>query len=428
MVRITTQVTQAENPAGPFPELPNGLRYVARQPILDLRGQVRGYELLFRSGPEEAFRGDGDLATRTMLDNMVIFGLDQLSCGLTAFVNCTGESLISGMVEVLPPAGTVLEVLESVEPTEELVAACKRLKGLGFRIALDDFTWKPGIDPLLELADYIKVDFLATGPEKRRELLWHLHRTKAILLAEKIETQEDYRQACEEGFTFFQGYYFYRPILLKNRKVPANSLLHLDLLKQVQCEPLNVPQLSHLIKRDPALTLRMLKLANSPFFGIRQEVRSIQMALVVMGDEMLRRVLTLAIASEWNAGRPSAILHVAFVRGRFCELAASLCGLAPTEQYLLGMLSLLPAMLRLSMRELTPTLPLRGAIREALEGNSNRERILLDWLEHYERAEWVACDAVAEAGCLNQMQMAKYYTQAVLWAEAALGETSSPGV
>ena len=397
---------------------------MARQPILDLLGKVHGYELLYRDGPQEAFSGDGDLATCTMLDNVVIFGMEQLTGGLPAFVNCTSESLIERFVEVLPPNSAVLEILESLELTGGLIASCKRLKAGGFRIALDDFSWRPGIEPLVELADYIKVDYLATGAEERRGLLRRLQGSKCILVAEKIETPEDFQLARNEGFKLFQGYYFCRPTLMKSRKIPANCMLHMKILKQLQCEPLELGQLSQLIKLDPSLTFRLLRLANSPICAVRQKVRSIQSALVVMGDEMLSRVLTLAVASEWNAGRPPVILNLAFTRGRFCELAAKPCGLDPTEQYLLGMLSLLPAMLSLPMEELTPLLPFRDEIRDALLGAGNRERSLLHWVERYEHGDWAGCDAVAEANGLNRDEMIRCYADAVVWAEAAVHSAS----
>ncbi len=417
---MAAQTMPAGTPRSASPEQTGGLRYVARQPILDLRGRVHGYELLFRNGPEAAFRGDGDRATRTMLDNTVIFGLGQLTGELPAFVNCTREALIERLVEVLPPASTVLEVLESLEPTEELIAACKDLKQKGFRIALDDFVWKPQLEPLVKLADYIKVDFLAMSAGDRHSLLRRLQGSKAILVAEKIETQEDYQLACEEGLTLFQGYYFCHPVLLKNRTIPSNCMLHMEILKQLQCDPLEVRQLGQLIKRDPSISLRLLRLANSPICAIRQEVRSLEAAVVMMGDEMLRRVLTLAIATEWSAGRSPAILHVVLVRGRFCELAAGLCALTPTEQYMLGMLSLLPAMLRIPMAELAPALPLREEIRQALQGTPNPERCLLEWLENNEQGNWAACDAVVLANRLNHEQLIQCYADAVVWAEAAL--------
>jgi len=407
-------------PETPPPEAPGGVRYLARQPILDLRGRVHGYELLFRSGPEMAFRGDGNLATRTMLDNTVIFGLEQLSGGLPAFVNCTSESLTEDLVHVLPPGMTVLEILESLEPTPRLIHACQRLKASGFRLALDDFVWKPELRPLVELADYIKVDFAINSPKQRKRLLEQLSSVTVALVAEKVETQDEYRQACEEGFTLFQGYYFCRPVLMKNSKVPPNRLLHIEILQMMRAKDLDLRKLTRLVKRDASLTYRLLRLVNSPICAVRQEVRSIQSALLAVGEDTFRRIATLAITSELGANQPAEVLRMAFLRGQFCELAAGECALDPTEQYLLGMLSMLPAMLQLPMDELAPTLPLREEIREALKGAPNLERCLLGWLESHERGNWVACDILAEVHGLDQERLLALYGEAVLWAEAAL--------
>lgn len=403
-----------------LPELAEGLRYTARQPILDLHGRVHGYELLFRSGPEDVFRGDGVIATRTMLDNTVIFGLERMTGGLPAFVNCTEEALTGNLVNVLPSSMTVLEILENLQPTKELIDVCRRLKISGYRLALDDFTWAPEFTPLLALADYVKVDFTLTGPEERRKLIERLREHAVALVAEKVETQKEYKQACAEGFTLFQGYYFCRPELIENRKVPVNHLSYLEILQLLRSESIDLRKLTRLVKRDAALTYRLLRLVNSPLNALRQEVRSVQAALLAVGEDSFRRIATLAITSELSAGRPAEILRMAFVRGRFCELAAELCGLDPTEQYLLGMLSLLPAMLRLPMEELAPTLALREEIRTALLGRECPERVLLSWMEHQERGDWAACDALAAANGLDAEQLGRSYAAAVLWAEDTL--------
>jgi len=401
-------------------ELAGELCYVARQPILDLRGRVHGYELLFRAGPEAAFRGDGNQATRTMLDNAVIFGLEKLTGGVPAFVNCTQETLTGDLVHVLPAGMAVLEILESVEPTPGLIDACRKLKASGFRLALDDFTWKKDFDPLVELADYVKVDFIQSGVQERKSLLRRLSGATVALIAEKIETQEEYKQACQEGFRLFQGYYFCRPVLLKGSKIPANRLFQIEILQLLRSDVIDLRKLTQLMKRDASLTYRLLRLVNSPMCAIRQEVRSIQAALLAVGEDTFRRIATLAIASEFNAGQPAEILRMAFVRGRFCELAAGQCALDATEQYLLGMLSLLPAMLRLPMNELVAALPLRREICEALQGISNSERTLLQWLEFYELGDWDACDTADRADGLNQAQLLRCYAEAVIWAEDVL--------
>jgi c-di-GMP-related signal transduction protein len=397
-----------------------GLRYVARQPIMDRRARVHGYELLFRAGPETAFRGDGDLATRTMLDNTVMFGLERLTGGLPAFVNCTREALTEELVNVLPPSMTVLEILESLEPTPDLIAACRKLKRAGFRLALDDFIWEPRFEPLVELADYIKVDVTLTGAAERKRLLKRLDGVAVALLAEKVETQEEYKQACDEGFTLFQGYYFCRPVLMENRKVPSNRLSHIEILQWLRSDTIELPKLTQLVKRDASLTYRLLRLVNSPMCAVRQEVNSIRSALLAVGEQTFRRIATLAITSELSGKQPAEVLKMAFVRGRFCEVAAGLYGLDATEQYLMGLLSLLPAMLRRPMAELTPALPLRNEIRRALEGATSPERSLLAWLEFHERGDWVACDGVVQAYGLNQHALMNCYAEAMLWAEDAL--------
>lgn len=396
------------------------LRYVARQPILDLRGKVHGYELLFRGGPEAIFRGDGDFATQTMIDNSVVFGLEKLTSGLPAFVNCTAETLIKEQVGLLPPTMTVLEILETVEPEPALIAACRHLKSLGYRLALDDFVWRPALEPLIQIADYIKVDFLISGEAERREMLGRLGGTPLALIAEKVESQEEYQRARAEGFKLFQGFYFCRPVLFTRRTVPANKLLHLELLRLLQEATLDLHKLSELVKRDASLTYRLLRLVNSPACAVRQEVRSISGALIAVGDDIFRRIATLAIMSELNADQPTEILRMAFIRARFCELASPLCGLNALEQYLVGMFSMMPAMLQAPMDDVVTALPLREKVRNALLGEANRERHLLDWLEANERGEWRRCDGAAAALGRNGDELHRCYTDAVLWAEDIL--------
>jgi|ERR1700733_4158866 c-di-GMP-related signal transduction protein len=398
-------------------ELPGSSRFVARQPILDLRGRIHGYELLYRKGTETAFSGDCELASRTVLDDTVLFGLERFTGGSLAFINCTSETLTEDLVSVLPSGMAVLELLETVEPSADLIAACTNLKAAGFKLALDDFVWEPKFAPLVELANYIKVDYLLTGPEERQELIRQLKGKRVVLLAEKVETLEQYKQACFEGFSLFQGYYFCRPELVQNRKVPSNHFAHFEILHLLQADPIDWDKLSKAVKRDQSLTYRLLRLVNSVGYAVREEVRSVRSALVLLGEENFRRVATLAIATELNTGRPPEILKMAMIRARFCELAAKLCGFIANEQYLLGMLSLLSAMLAVPMEELTPELPLRREIRDALQGTVNREGRMLEWLKGHECGDWVTCEEIVESSRLRQGEVDKCYTEAVFWAE-----------
>jgi len=396
------------------------LRYVARQPILDRHGRVYGYELLFRSGRVAEYCGEGDLATRTMLDNSMMFGMTKLTGGPPAFVNCTLESLTESLVEVLPPAMTVLEVLETLEPTAELVGACRKLKTQGFRIALDDFVWKPGIERLLEVADFVKVDLLLTGREARHALLQGLQPYTVTLVAEKVETLEEYEEARSEGFSLFQGYYFCRPALLEKKEFPANKLAQVEILRDLHEEPMDLRKVSGLVERDPAIAYRLLRLVNSAAYTMQQEVRSIESALIAVGEKTFRRIATLAIATALSSGKTTEILRMAFLRARFCELGARLTWCDATEQYLLGLFSLLPALLGVPMAEAIEALPLRREICEALLGAKNGQRYLLCWIEASERGDWPQCDMLAEARQLPREQLIRCANEAAAWADATL--------
>jgi EAL and modified HD-GYP domain-containing signal transduction protein len=400
------------------------VRYVARQPILNLLGRVHGYELLFRNAPETLFSRDVDTAARTMLDNAVIFGLEMFTNGLPAFVSCTAEALTEQLVHVLAPKMTVLAVPAGLEQTTSLIEACRDLKGQGFRIALDGFSAKASSRALLNLADYIRVDLARLKPEARQQLR-QINCASIARVAMKVDTQDDYLLACAEGFTLFQGDYFCHPVLLKKHKVPASRLFHFEIVKLLHHDPIDVRKVSQLVMRDASLTFRLLRLVNSPICAIQQEVRSIESAILVIGEENFRRMVSLAVLSELNSDRPPEILQMALLRARFCELAAPLFDLDPAEQYLLGLLSLVPAMLCLPMHELIPSLPLRDRICEALQGNSNPERTLLSWLELHERGNWAACDDLVEANLPAEQhsapeQLPKFYADAVVWAEAAV--------
>lgn len=421
---IAMQNELANSPEPSSREWTGELRYVARQPILNLLGRVHGYELLFRNDPETVALGGRDLATRTMLDNAVIFGLEGFTNGLPAFINCTSEALTEKLVQVLSPAKTVLGIPANLEKTPKLVQACSELKAKGYKIALDDFTLDPTWEPLLELADYIKVDFTRLS-ESEREQLNRLDSSSISIVVKKVQTQEDYRKACAQGFTLFQGDYISHPVLLKKTKIPANRLAYFDIVRLLRQDPIDVRQISRLVLRDAAITYRLLRLVNSPLYATHREVRSIESAIIIVGDQTLRRIVSLAILSEFNADQPPEILHMALLRARFCELAARLCWLNPPEQYLLGMFSMVPAMLRVPMKELTPSLPLRDEICDALNGTKNLERTLLTWLELHEHAEWEACDLIVETTGLSQEKLNLCYADAAVWAHVTLSSAVS---
>lgn len=395
-------------------------RYIARQPILDRHGRTFAYELLFRSAPEDAFHGESEQATRTTIDNLLLYGLQKLTDGKTAFVNCTLQALNDGLVELLPPRVTVFEVLETIEPSPELAATCMHLKSRGYRIALDDFRWVPGIESLVELADYIKVDFLQSDKDERTDILRRLRGSSAVLLAEKVETQEVFEHALREGFTLFQGYYFCHPQLMTHQDIPANAEAQLELLRNLQQKNLNFQSISKVVERDPAISYRILRLANSAAVGARGEINSVEKALIVLGEDRFRHIAALTIATALSSGRPAEVLRLALARARFCELGAGLTGCDATEQYLLGLFSLLPAMLQISMEDALATIAFRTEIRNALMGECNADSCLLRWIESYSHGHWSSCDLIANELQIDPDPLQQCAMDAMNWADKML--------
>ncbi len=389
------------------------LRFVARQPIFDVHNHIHGYELLYREGPENRFSGNGDHASRIMLDNTLLFGLNELTGKSMAFVNCTREILVEKLVTLLPPQSTVLEVLENIEPDPEVIQACGELRKMGYRIALDDFVLRPGLEPF-------KIDFMLSPAEERKSIRNSISNRNIHFLAEKVETLEDFQTALHEGYEYFQGYYFCRPALMSTGEIPPNRLNYLALLRALHHDPLDLREIEPLVKREASLCYRLLRLVNSALFGLRQEVTSITTALITIGDQQFRKLASISIAAELNGRQTAELLVLALARARFCELSAKIADEDPTEQYLLGLFSLFPAILRMKMEDILPSLPFRSEIQSALKGEANPERRLLGCLEQYEQASWPACAEYCSALGVSESQVAENYTQAVRWAEDAL--------
>ena len=394
---------------------------VVRKPILDLRGRVHAYELRSRG---ELIHNGAD-ACNNLIETAATFGLEKpsefkrLTGKLKAFVRCPVEALSEQLAQVLPASLTVLEIVPGLEVSPELITTCRQLKILGFRFALDDFRAEPE-GSIMELADYVNVDFARTLPEARRELVKGLHGKEITSVANGVNTQADYRRARDEGFSLFEGLYFCEPVEVRNRRPPVNQMLRLNIMKSLQQNPMDMHKVSELVMRDGPITYQLLRLVNSPVWGMRQKVESIQVALVAVGENAFRRIATLAITAEFNGDQPAELLCMAILRGRFCELTASKRGLDPFGQYLLGLFSLLPAMQGQPMSEVIRTLPLGDEILEALMGENRPERAVLSWLENCERGDWAACDTASQADGLNQLDLSRVYIESVAWAEAAL--------
>jgi c-di-GMP-related signal transduction protein len=265
-------------------------RFVARQPILNREQQVFGYELLFRDGIENVFRAtDAEAAARSTLDSTLLMGFDVLCDGQRAFINCTRDLLLKDGITLLPCEQTVVEILEDVQADDLVMAACERLKVAGYTIALDDFVTNDRREPLIALADILKVDFERTTAAEQAALVKRYASAGRRMLAEKVETQEQFVAGQDVGFVYFQGYFFRRPEVVRAREIPTNRVNYLRMLAAVSKDELDLRELEMLIKTEASILYRLLRYLNSPIFGMRNEIHSIRHALAILGEREVRR-------------------------------------------------------------------------------------------------------------------------------------------
>jgi c-di-GMP-related signal transduction protein len=338
----------------------------------------------------------------------------------TAFVNCTRAALVDGTVAILPSTRTVVEILESVEPDPQLLESCAALKARGYRFALDDFTPSPSRAPLIELAEFIKIDFLSCRAKKRREIYAMAAGSPITFLAEKIETREEMQIALDEGCTLFQGYFFSRPTIISSRTLPQNRIAYLRLLTALHRTPANLKEVEGLIMSDPSLCYRVLRLANSVTHGLASEITSVRAALLLLGEVTVRRMVSVAAASSLAGSLSTPLLAMALTRARFCELLAPQFALPPAELHLLGMLSLLDVLLETPIDRILEELPISPAMKGALSGQPGSLRSALDLASCLESCNWSRCEALANSAGLTEKFVSDSWLEAVHWASSSL--------
>jgi len=346
-----------------------GLRFIGRQAILDQKMGLYGHELLFRSGTNNAFDGDPDNATYQVLDSCLSMVASSASRNL--FINCTREILVNMSVKLLPSRTVVLEILESVTADRELVKACTQLKKAGFRLALDDFSPDQSKVELVEIADFIKVDFRASNYEERQEIYTMCGNKKLAFLAEKVETQAELSTAQAEGSTFFQGYFHSRPEVISESQIASNTFAYLQLFAALAKSPMSFREIEHLVLLEPSLCYRLLRLANSALCGFRYRISTIQTALNAVGEDSFRKLVTVCLVSKLAHSATDQDVRQALERAHFCESVAPMLSEDPAELYMLGMLSMMDRMLGIPMTQLVGLVFLNTRIQDALLGSTD---------------------------------------------------------
>jgi EAL and modified HD-GYP domain-containing signal transduction protein len=395
--------------------------FIARQPIFDRHGKVYAYELLFRSGLHNYFDcDDQDHAAASVIANSsLLFGLTEMTSNSKAFINCTRKVLLENYMSVLPKELAVVEILEHVEPDAEIVEACRRLKDQGYTLALDDFVYHKNYEPLLELADIIKVDFLLSDAEEQARLAQLFIPRGIKMLAEKVETYEVYEQAKKMGYQLFQGYFFARPVIISRKDIPTNKLQFLRILKDVHAEDVDFQKLAQTIQSEVSLSYKLLKLINSAAFALRHKVASILQALSLLGIQEIRSWVSLLSITQMANDKPAELVVSSLVRARFCEQAAMVCGLGgrKSDLFLMGLFSLLDVIMSRPLDEILHEITIEADVISALTGTPGGMRTVLDLIVAIERADWDQVTALSSQLQADETALCAAYMDAVKWAQ-----------
>lgn len=389
--------------------------FLARQPIVDRGTVVYGYELLYRrglnGGPGEM--SDADSA-RSIANALIEIGLNELVGKTKAFINVDEPMIVSGVLDALPPARVVLEILETVQATERVLAEIKRLRKRGYVFALDDYVANASTQAMLPLVDLVKVDITQYSEAELVDTVGSLGGYPCRLLAERVETPEEQRTCSELGFDLFQGYFFAKPEVMEGRALKTNQLALVRLLARMNAPDLTLDELESIVVSEVQLNLRLLKFMKSAYFGLPEKVDSIRKMLLFVGVRTLAAVATVLMLSELS-GKPSELIHLAMVRAKVCEMVGRSLGCSDVDRFFTtGMLSLLDAMLDLPMQDVLRQLPLTEELETVLL-RPNRESDLAKALRiamFYEAGDF---EAIHEEG-FDLSDADRIYRAANAWA------------
>ena len=393
--------------------------YAARQPILDREKELVGYELLFRDGVDNVFPDiDGDEATTKLIEGSQFnFGLEDLTGNKPAYINFTLETLLKGYPTMLGKETVVVEILETVQPGKRLLAIVKDLKEKGYTLALDDYIHQPVWRHFYPFIDIIKIDFLTTDESAIKTIINDIKAYPHIkLLAEKVETYEAYNLALELGFEYFQGFFFSKPEMVQSKALPPSEMALAELLYETSSVEMDLKKITDVFERDVNLSYKLLRYSNSAAFARRAEINTIKQALIVLGANEIKKLLSLLFAAQVSADKPVELIRLSLTRARFGELLAISHGQFKDTgmAFLTGMMSLMDAILDETMESVMQKLPLSAEIKAALLNDEGLLAQYLNLVKFYEHADWEAANEIAKQLNLGE-EVANAYHDALTW-------------
>lgn len=379
-----------------------GVNYIARQPILDTNLETWGYELLFRSGIENycGINNDSeaqDNATCSVIETSVTNHLNSLCGSYMKLINFTKNLLLEEIAYLLPKESVIIEILEDVAPDKEVIAACRKLKDAGYKIALDDFVYSDDYLEILKYVDLVKIDFIATKKEKRRDIINKLSRFNLKILGEKIETYKDFKEATELGCVYFQGFFFSKPQVIKQKILYESKIVKQKLLSEVNSSNFVLENIEKLFKNDPLLTLRLLKFVNSSYFSFNNEIKNIKHAIAMLGEKKIKRWLTIVAVADIAKNKPLELIKNSLTRALFCESLAKIYNHDEDidDFFFLGFFSDIEAFFEVDKKLVLEEIPISSKVKSILL-NEKKDGLLFNALataKLLERGYWDKLDS-----------------------------------
>ena len=393
--------------------------FIARQPIYDRNMNVMGYELLYRSGNMDyAQFDDGNLAScETILNSFMHIGIDTLTGSSLAFVNLPQLFITNEALTPMLREQCVLEILEDVKPTAEVIEGLKRLKHECYLIALDDFEFNDNTEKFLKFADFVKLEVL---DKSEQEISLQLDQLKAYpvkIVAEKVQTQE-MQQICENlGFDYFQGFFFCRPQVVTQKTMPASKAVVFNLLSKLQNPDVDFNEIEAILAQDVSLSYKLLRYINSAAFAFRREIDSLKDAAVLLGLSNIKNWVTLILMSKLTDDKPTELIVIAMIRGKMCELLANKLNpkISP-QMFIIGLFSILDALMDTPMIELLDDITLSIPAKMALLDQSGEHGEIYKKVLMYEQMEW---NQLANTD-IPPGELAQAYLTAVHWADESM--------
>ncbi len=398
--------------------------YLARQPIFDRRQKVYAYELLYRSGEENFYSEENnDLATSEVITTSFLdLGLERLTRRKRAFINFTGKLLENNTASLLPSELVAIEVTSETASDPEALDACKKLSREGYLIVIDDYRHNSAPKALIDLAGMIKVDYQVSEMLEREEIVGFFRGSNKKLIAESVETVNDYGHAMACGYDFFQGFFFCEPTIVIGKEIPGIKMQNLRLLQEIYKPDMDFDQVENLIKQDPSLSYKLLRFINSIAFPIRFPIRSIRQAMALLGQKEIIKWASLVALRNVGYDKPDELMVTAVSRGKFCESMAMATYLnkRSADLFLTGLFSLLDTFLDQSMESILQELPLDADIKEALLGKPGDFKDILDLVLLYEQGQWDKVFAfAADRYNLDEVEVMSYYLESLELADMA---------